>query len=938
MTMEEGFRTHCVLHIRHRAASAGVSQEGTDLESTTALPSGTVTFLFTDIEGSIRLWEQHPDTMGVALARHDALLRDAIQSHGGVVFKTIGDAFCAAFSSVPEAFQAALAAQRALQEQVAEGEVALRARMALHTGIAEERDGDYFGPALNRVARLLSAGHGGQLLLSQAAAAALEGSLPVGAVLHDLGAHRLKDLSQPEGIFRLAHPDLPVVDAPLRSLQAFSHNLPVQMTRFVGRESEMAAVRQLLTAPTDPSRLVTLTGAGGTGKSRLALQVAADLLDTFEDGVWLVELAPLADPALVPQTVATVLGLKEEPGRPLAHTLADHLRPKRVLLLLDNCEHLLAACAALAEAILGSCPGAAILATSREGLNIPGETTWPVPSLSLPDRAQLPSMEELAQFEAIQLFLDQATAVLPSFRLTPQNAPAVAQVCCRLDGIALAIQLAAARVKVLSVEQIAARLDDRFHLLTGGSRTALPRQQTLRALIDWSYDLLSEPERALLRRLSVFAGGWTLEAAEAVCAGESVERSALSIENNASASTLNAQGSTLLLGEWQVLDLLTSLVDKSLVVVAEEEGGARYHLLETVRQYGRDRLLEAREIEMVRSRHAGWFAEWAGERPTVPEDFARWHYTLAAEHDNLRASLEWSLSETSHGDRGLSLAVTLSPFWFRRGYLREGREWYQRLLAASPGAPLALRKEALWTSGRMAYFQGDFAAAQPCGEAALTLARELQDENAVALSLVFLGFTLAQQGEYPRARALFEESLTLLDRLGIRSGRARALEGLGNLAYAQGDYDSAEALLAEALLLAREADIEDLGFFVWSFGNVRRAQLDYAAARALYREALIWSVKTDLMMPVPFLVEGFGELAMAEGQITRAARLFGAAAAARQKIGSVPLPLWKREYEQALAAVEEVLGEPAFRSAWAEGRAMSLDQAIHCALEETSST
>lgn len=478
------------------------------------LPTGTVTFLFTDIEGSSKLWDAHPEQMQATVARHDQILREAIAGHNGITFKTVGDAFCVSFSVAADALDTALRAQRALFAEPWPEDVGIRVRMALHTGTADERDGDYFGPALNRVARLLAAGHGGQTLVSQTVRDLTLDTLPPDAALRDLGAKRLRDLQRPEQVFQLLHPDLPSEFAPLRTLDVLPNNLPRQVTSFVGREREIAEVRRLL----GTTRLLTLTGSGGAGKTRLSLQVAADLLDEYADGVWLTELASLSGPALVPQSVASALGVREEPGRALVETLTDWLKSRTLLLLLDNCEHLLTACAQLADTLLKACPNLHILASSREGLGIAGETTYRIPSLSLPDAKEAATPESLSQYESVRLFIERAVAASPSFQVTNQNAPAVAQLCVRLDGIPLAIELAAARIRALSVDQIAQRLNDRFRLLTGGSRTALPRQQTLRALIDWSYDLLSDEEKTLLRRLSVFAGGWTLEAAEAVCA------------------------------------------------------------------------------------------------------------------------------------------------------------------------------------------------------------------------------------------------------------------------------------------------------------------------------------------------------------------------------------------------------------------------------------
>lgn len=619
-----------------------------------ALPAGTVTFLFSDIQGSTKLWEKHPHAMRLAVARHDALLRQTLETEGGgCVFKTVGDAFHAAFDLPEAALGAALAAQQALHAEawsLPEGQP-LRVRLALHTGTAELRDNDYFGAALSRAARLLSAAHGGQTLVLETTASLLADSLPADAVLRTLGRHRLKDLAQPQEIFQLLHPSLPSEFPPPRSLESFSHNLPSQLTSFIGRETEMGEARALL----GQSRLLTLTGMGGAGKSRLALQVAADVVDDYPDGVWLIELAPLSDPNLVPQAIASALGLREESDKRLAETLTDTLRPKSLLLILDNCEHLVDACARLADTLLRACPGLRLLATSREALDIGGETLFPLASLSLPSGPALPPADMLRQYESVRLFVDRATAAQPAFRFSAGNAPAVAQVCSRLDGIPLALELAAARVKVLSPEQIVSRLDDRFRLLSGGSRTALPRQQTLRALIDWSYDLLSPAEQALLRRLSVFAGGWTLEAAESVCAGEAVE-------------------------DWEVLDLLSHLVAKSLVAVEPpEDGQVRYRLLENLRQYAGERLAETADAVRLPPRHRDWFLNFAEEAElhlSGPEH-AHWLDRLEREHDNFRKALQFCQTQPAEAEAFLRLAGALNRFWSVRSYLSEGRGWLE---------------------------------------------------------------------------------------------------------------------------------------------------------------------------------------------------------------------------------------------------------------------
>ncbi len=912
-------------------------------------PTGTVTFLFTDIEGSTRLWEQHPEAMRAALARHDALLSAGIQQHRGVVVKSRGegDSLFAVFARATDAVAAASAIQQTLLTEPWPTPSPPRVRMALHTAAAELRDGDYYGLGVNRCARLRAVAHGGQVLLSQVARDAVGEALPAGANLRDLGSHRLKDLQQPEQLFQLLHPTLPADFPPLRSLAAFTHNLPVQLTRFIGREREMTEVKRLLAA----SHLLTLTGSGGCGKTRLALQVAADLLEEYPDGVWLVELAALADPALVPQTIAAALGVREQPGRSLIETLTDYLRPKHLLLVVDNCEHLLAACAQLTDALLRGCPKLRLLASSREGLGIAGEQTYSVPSLSLPDARRLPPLERLQGFEAVQLFAARAALSQPTFAVTAANAAAVAHVCQRLDGIPLCIELAAARVKALPVEKLNERLSDMFRLLTGGSRTALPRQQTLRALIDWSYDLLTDAERSLLRRLSVFAGGWTLEAAEAVCMGEGVET-------------------------WEVLDLLTSLVEKSLVLYEEQAGEGRYRLLETVRQYARDRLLEAGEAEVVRQRHRDWFLALAerAEPELSRGSQTEWLEWLEREHDNLRAALAWSGAPVQV-EAGLRLGGALGRFWQVRGYWREGREQVEGLLAL-PGAEArtAARANALRVAGLLASFQGDHGTAQALLEESVAIRRELGSEEDTALALTQLGGAACERGDFAAARAPFEECLAVSRTLGYKEGIARSLLGLGAVAHAQGDHGTARALLEESVAIFRQLGdkfhiamaLGDLGWVarhqgeygearaldeeslaiarelgnklgtahsLYELGMVAHAQADFGTARAHLEERLAICRELSHRHGVVENLEGLAAVAIAQAQPARAARLFGAAEGLREAMGAPLPPADRAEHERSVAAVRAALGEDAFAVAWAEGRAMSLEQAVANALQ-----
>ena len=861
-------------------------------------PAGTVTFLFTDIEGSARLWDEHPQEMRAALARHEALLREAIRAHEGYVFKTVGDAFCVVFSRATDALEAALEAQRTLQaEPWAIGP--LKVRMALHTGEAEERAGDYFGPPLNRCSRMLTAGHGGQVLLSQASAHIVREALPSGAELKPLGEHRLRDLAQPEDLFQLLHPDLPSEFPPLRSLAAFTHNLPVQLTSFIGRENELAQVKELLAA----TRLLTLTGVGGCGKTRLALQAAADMVDQHPDGVWLVEQAALADPNLVAQTVAMTLGLRMQADRAALEALTHYLRSKRCLLVLDNCEHLLLTCAEMGDALLRACPSLRILASSREGLGIAGETTYHVPSLSLPPPGAPVSVRSLAPFESIRLFVERAHGYQPTFTLATANAAAVADICHRLDGIPLAIELAAARVRAMPVEDIARRLSDSFRLLTGGSRTALPRQQTLRALVDWSHDLLTGKERVLLRRLSVFAGGWTLEAAEAVCSGDGIE-------------------------EDEVLDLLTSLVDRSMVLFGSHDEEGRYRLLETVRQYARDRLVESSEVRSVRDRHRSYFAV-LGESEARSGKVLRpqWVRRMEREHDNLRAALEWALETEDGSEWALRLAWGAGALWFTCSYFAEGRQRLQAVLARSASAPDELRLGALHAAAHLECHHGDIKLASALAQEALAVARRLDDGVWATRALCVLAWIAISEGSLDRADTYLEEALVLVRELGARWLSTHPVALQGEVARLRGHLDEAQALFAEAWAV----DVEEGG---WSFAVCRLAQLaeqrgDHTETIRLYRVALASQAEVGDRERSAWCLGGLGRAFGAEGRGERAVRLMAAADALRDAVG---LP-YDPESRAAWARVRIAeMGEEAFSAACAQGQAMSLEEAVREAM------
>jgi len=830
----------------------------------------------------------------------------------------------------------------------------------------------------------MAAGHGGQILLSVEVADLVRRDLPADVTLRDMGQQRMKGLTHLEHLFQVVVPDLPAAFPALKTLGPLRTNLPAQLTSFIGREKESAAIKQLLAN----HRLITLTGPGGIGKTRLALQVAAEVLETFPDGVWLIELAPLADPALVPQVVASALGLREDASRDMLATLTDFLNARSLLLILDNCEHVLEACAQLADALLQAGPNLRILASSREALGVAGEAPFRVPSLRAPDIRRLPALDTLSHYEAVQLFVERAATVLPGFRLTQDNAPALAQVCARLDGIPLALELAAARASVLRVEQIAARLDDRFRLLTGGSRTAVPRQQTLRALIDWSYDLLAEPERVLLRRLSVFAGGWTLEAAEAVCTGDGIE-------------------------QYDVLDVLTQLVKKSLVVAEREQGQeTRYRLLETIRQYALERLAASGEADARRRQHVAHYLALA---ETADAQLGRagqgaWLDRLEREIDNLRGALEWALGG-GDAEVGARLAGALAGmrswwvgFWLARGYLAEGHRWLEAALARSLDVAPALRAMLLlqagsysWQSdfggdreranalleeslalfqamgdrsgiaavltrqGATAWFFGDYPQAAQLSNEALALYRELGDRYGIAWVLRRLGDTARDQGDTARATALLEESLALCREQGFVLELPLVLNGLGDVACRQGDYERATALYWEALaLLQNEGDLwrilwplRNLGWLAllvgvdgrvrallqeyvdWSrdkaavsrlaallhiLGALVYAHGDAAQASALLREGLILQQRYGF--PAHEILQAVAWLAARQGQPARAARLLGA-------IASMPhIGAAQAAYDHLAKAVRAQLDEVTFAAAWAEGQAMSQEQAV----------
>jgi predicted ATPase/class 3 adenylate cyclase len=785
-----------------------------------ALPSGTVTFLFSDIEHSTRLLQHLGDRYADVLAEYRRLLRETFQAWDGHEIDTAGDGFFVAFQRATHAAAAAVVTQRTLAIHAWPEGAPVRVRMGLHTGEPTLTPSGYVGLDVHRAARICAAGHGGQTLLSQTTRALVEYDLPAGVSLRDLGEHRLKDLQRPERLYQVLISDLPADFAPLKTLDSRSHNLPVQPTPLIGRERVSAAACTLLRRA--DVRLLTLTGPGGTGKTRLGLQVAADLLEDFEHGVYFVPLAAIRDPALVASSIARTLGIQEKAGQLLLESLQESLQDKQMLLLLDNFEQVVAAAQLVAE-VLAACPRLKCLVTSRVVLRLSGEHEFPVPPLELPDPRRLPTVDTLSQYAAVELFIQRALAVRPDFRVDNANAPAVAEICVRLDGLPLAIELAAARIKLFPPQAILPRLGRRLELLRGGARDMPERHQTLRHAIAWSYDLLEGGEQVLFRRLAVFARGCTLEAVEAVC--QAVHDSAVGPEQSL-----------------EVLDGVASLVDKSLLRQQEQASGEpRFRMLETIREYGLECLTASGEEPAVRRTHADYYlalAEAAEPALAGPAQ-TTWLERLEAEHDNLRAALRWA-EEGGEAEIGLRLAGALCQFWLMRGHLREGQERLARLLRLAGASPYtATRAKALTRAGHLADNLSDYAAAHAFFEESLAIWRELGDKGGIAAALNDLGWVAGHRNNPTTARALSEESLAIWRELRDKGGIATSLRNLWHVAYYQGEYVAAYALGQESLGLRQElGDKRGIAFELGGLGRTAHRQGDYKRATALLEEAL----------------------------------------------------------------------------------------------------
>ena len=951
------------------------------------LPTGTITLLFTDIEGSTHLLQQLGARYAELLTACRQLLRTAFHTYGGHEVDTQGDALFAVFPRASDALCAAGAAQRALATYAWPEAAVVRVRMGLHTGAPARLAEGYVGLDLHYAARIMSAAYGGQVLLSQTTRDLVAHDVPAGVRLHDLGEHRLKDFDHPVHLYQGVFADLPTNFMPPKTLGSRQGSLPVLPTALIGREQEVTTLVQRLRR--EEVRLVTLTGPGGTGKTCLGIQVASELRELFAGGVWFVSLAPIKEAVLVMPTIAQALGIRDGGGPALFARLAAVLQPQPVLLFLDNFEQVVGAASQVAD-LLMACPQLKVLVTSREVLHVRAEHEFVVPPLALPDPAHLPALAALASLPSVALFLQRAQAVKPEFELTMTNASAVVEICVQLDGLPLAIELAAARMKLLSPPALLARLGQRLAMLTSGSRDVPPRQQTLRNTIAWSYHLLDAWEQRLFRWLSVFVGGWTLQAAEAVCARADI-------------------------GGGHVFEGIASLVDKSLLQRLEHTGedgeGSSLRMLETIREYGQEALIAHGEGATARQAHADYFCRVAEEAESALQgpQLVPWLEQLEREHDNLRAALRWAC-DSEQTAMALRLGTALERFWVIRGHRTEGLAFLEQALASSAEVATEVRAKALLAAARLAFVQsnytrgavlaqeslalfrglgdrggialsldrlgmaawrrGDFAAARVLMEEALALFRARDDQSRVAWSLWTLGLLNTKQGEYTRACALFEDSVTLFKQLGHKRGLAAALtqwagtlflsqaepmlfdpllqegvslqqevgdqEGmavssllLGWIALTQGDLAAAHTRGEEGLMLYRKMEHrEGIAEALVLLAKVEIARGDHACARVLYDESLTLARDIGDQELIASGLTGLARVVAMQGEPAWAVRLWGSAEALREALGAPLPPLERADYDQAVAAVRDHLGENAFVAAWAQGRRMTAEQVL----------
>ena len=897
------------------------------------LPFGTITFLFTDIENSTPLWEKHPEEMKSALAKHDSILKGAVASNNGQIIKTTGDGIHAVFSTAIDSVNAALDAQKIFQTSKAlkTSEVSIKVRMGMHTGEAEQRDGDYYGGTLNRAARIMSIGHGGQILLSETTLQIAQEHLSSDVSVLDLGRHQLKGLKHTEKIYQVSRPDLGQEFPALKSLSHATNNLPTQLTSFIGRERELAEAQKKL----ESAKLLTLIGPGGTGKTRLSIEVAEKQHTNFKDGVWLVELAPVSDPAFIVAEIASVFDVREVQNIPLTQLLLDYLRAKELLLVIDNCEHLVEESAEIVDQIMHTCPNLKIIASSREALGIDGETVYRVPALK--------------DDEATRLFVERATKADSRFHLTEHNASAIGQICSRLDGIPLAIELAAARVKMFTPEQIGARLDDRFKLLTGGSRTALPRQQTLHALIDWSYQSLNEIEQRTLSRLAVFSGGWTIEAAESVVGAE------------------------------EGLDGLLGLVNKSLVNVEEHEHESRYRFLETIRQYAMGKLLESGEAVQARDGHLDYMLGIAGQPDgqMFGTESQEWFDQMETEHDNLRSAFEWGTS--NHPEKALDLAYATAGFWTVRDHISEACAWCLAILEKTKSMPNLDEERARVYSvlAWMSVTSGEHKASREAANQAISLGKQTNNLATVARAYGILALTSAFLGDFSTAQQSAAEGESLARGQGFKSELAFILSVRGQLeSYSRKDLAQAKAYIEEASQLAREEGFRwASSFLAIGVAQTAAAVGDIEAARTGFKESgeiamkmgnkrILYSSQSELAhvlrthgeldeplgiykdllakwkdlghrAAVAHELECIAYILTRKEEPERAAILLSAAQEIRRVIDTPRTKTEEVEYEKEVVTLRDMLGEEIAEKKWNQGRGLTIDEAIELASKET---
>lgn len=903
-----------------------------------SIPSGTVTFLFTDIEGSTKRWEQHHDAMKAAVARHDAIVREAIESRDGFVFKTVGDAFCAAFDTSRTAIDAAIAAQLALHGEGFSEVGGLRVRMGIHAGTADERDGDYFGPGVNRTARLMSIGHGGQVLISSAVKALIADRPIDGASLVDLGLRRLKDLSLPERVWQVSIDGLSAVFPALSSLDARPNNLPIQTNALLGRDRDLVTLKSQLAS----QRLLTISGPGGVGKTRLALQAGADLIDRYAHGVWFVDLAPTSVGGLASSVVAQALDIRQS-GDSADESILHSLKRREMLLILDNCEHLLDSIAPLAESILKRCSQVRILTTSRQPLGIAGEVVHRLPSLAVPDLTVTITAKDVNVYGATALFAARALAADTQFTLTDVTAPVVAAICRRLDGIPLAIELAAARVKVLSIPNLARRLDERFKILTGGNRTSLPRQKTLAALIEWSYNLLTAREQTFFNRLGIFAGSFSLGAATEICAGNSIDAS-------------------------DVLDLLSSLADKSLIIA--DTGGEleRYRLLESTGAYATEKLISSGERERLARHHAEYFRDLvqAVNKRFNRESAFAWLACVEPELSNLRATLEWTLKQGNDPVVGGAIAGALDTFWSRGGLAVEGRYWIgaalkrvneseqprlaallwtdlSLLLSGKPKYEAAERAQRLYDSvgdslaaaqarrfASNALFQmGRLEEASDVNTQALATLRESGDKLGVALCLAQQAVIEEGRGDLRAGRDLNAQAISAFDALGYGESAAATRGNMAVLEFADGHPERALVLTNEALethLRGKHATYIATGHI--NSAAYRIALGDLERARESAREGLRCARMVQDDQDIACGLQHLALLAALGGDVRRAAQVLGYVDARFKDLDLEREYTEKWSYDKLISSLRGQLGEAEIVSLGSEGAVWSEDRAV----------